>query len=206
MECFSSRRCAHSFAREAALRRLTRQKAKPNSWSCPAGLGEGKHGRGLGGIKVISRLPEAVFLKWLGDHPCWRIRPTVSAELLHHLIWRTASAKSVQAGRPGRMNACPAKCAGKNGVELVGGKVLNVVKLGKLATGIERDELLELGGGLATEISAVHQEENTACTRILDKSVGESAGGVGLARASGHLNKGTGLGFCERFLKACGAP
>ena len=45
-----------------------------------------------------------------------------------------------------------------DGIEVVGGEMLDVVDLGELAAGIGRDELLELGHGLAAEIGAVHQE------------------------------------------------
>ena len=90
-----------------------------------------------------------------------------------------------------------------DGIELVGGEMLNVVEFGELAAGIGRDELLELGGGLTTEIGSIHEEENTASPRILDEPIGEGTGGVGLARARGHLDEGAGFGFCKRFLKTC---
>ena len=52
-----------------------------------------------------------------------------------------------------------------DGIELVGGEVLDVVELGELAAGVGRDELLELGHGLATEIGAVHEKQDAAAPR-----------------------------------------
>jgi len=62
-------------------------------------------------------------------------------------------------------------------VERVRGEMLDVVKLGELAPGIGCDELLELGGGLASEIRAVHEKEHAARSGVFDEPVGEGAGG-----------------------------
>ena len=52
-----------------------------------------------------------------------------------------------------------------DGVERVGGEVLDVVKLGELAPGVGRDELLKLGGGLPSEIRAVHEKKHAPAPR-----------------------------------------
>ena len=49
-----------------------------------------------------------------------------------------------------------------NGVELVRGEVLDVVKLGELAPDLGRNELLELGCSLTTEIRAIYEKEDAA--------------------------------------------
>ena len=65
---------------------------------------------------------------------------------------------------------------------------MDVVRLGKLAAGIGRDELLQLGHGLAAEIGAIHHEQHALRSGVLDEPVGEAARGVGPARAGGHLD------------------
>ena len=62
----------------------------------------------------------------------------------------------------------------RDGVELVRGQVLDVVKLGELAAGVGRDELLELGHGLPAEVGAVHEEEHALGAGVLDQPVGEA--------------------------------
>ena len=89
----------------------------------------------------------------------------------------------------------------RDGVELVRGEVLDVVELGELAAGVGRDELLELGHGLAAEIGAVHQEEDALGAGVLDEPVGEGAGGEGLARAGGHLDERARMGGGEGLLR-----
>ena len=75
-----------------------------------------------------------------------------------------------------------------DGIELVGGQVLDVVDLGELPPGVGRDELLELLHGLPPEVGAVHQEEDPPGPGVLDEPIGEAAGRVGLARARCHLD------------------
>ena len=73
------------------------------------------------------------------------------------------------------------------------GEVLDVVELGELAAGVGRDELVELAHGLLAEIGAVHEEQDALGPGVLDQAVGEAAGGVGLARAGGHLDERAGM-------------
>ena len=88
-----------------------------------------------------------------------------------------------------------------DGVELVRGEVLDVVKLGELAAGVGRDELLELSHGLAAEIGAVHEEKDAPGAGELDEPIGEGAGGEGLARAGGHLDERARAGLGEGFFE-----
>ena len=76
-----------------------------------------------------------------------------------------------------------------DGVELVGLHVLDVVKLGELASVVGGDEGLELLEGLAAEVVAVDEEEDAAGIGELGKTVGEVAGGEGFAGACGHLDQ-----------------
>ena len=86
-------------------------------------------------------------------------------------------------------------------IELVRGEMLDVVKLGELAAGVGRDELLELAFGLSAEIGAVHEEEDALRAGVFDEAVGEGAGGVGLARAGGHLDQRARVGLGERLFE-----
>src|SRR6516225_8288581 len=79
--------------------------------------------------------------------------------------------------------------------------MLDVVKLGELAAVVGRDELLEFFQRLVAEIAAVHQEEDAARTSELDEAVNEIDGGVGLAAAGGHLDKGAALVGSEGFFQ-----
>ena len=49
--------------------------------------------------------------------------------------------------------------------------MLDVVEFGELAPGIRGDELLELGGGLASKVSAIHQEQHTVEAGKFDEPV-----------------------------------
>ena len=88
-----------------------------------------------------------------------------------------------------------------DGVEGVGGEMLDVVNLGELASGVGGNELLELGHGLASEIGAIHEKENALRTGVLDDPVSETARGVGLASSGGHLDQRAQMGGGEGFLK-----
>ena len=88
-----------------------------------------------------------------------------------------------------------------DGIEVVRGEMLDVVDLGELAAGVGRDELLELGHGLAAEIGAVDEEQDALGPGVLDEPVGEAARGVGLARAGGHLDERARMGGGEGFLR-----
>ena len=52
------------------------------------------------------------------------------------------------------------------------------------------------------EIGAVDEEQDAARAGVLDEPVGEGAGGVGLARAGGHLDQRAGLVLGERLFQA----
>ena len=79
--------------------------------------------------------------------------------------------------------------------------MLDVVDLGELAARVGRDELVEFALGLSAQIGAVHEEEDALGPGVLDQPVGERTGGVGLARAGGHLDEGPGTRFGERLLQ-----
>ena len=65
----------------------------------------------------------------------------------------------------------------RNRIELVGLHVLDVVQLSEEASVVRGAEALELVEGLASEVVAVDQEEDAAGVGVLDKAVGEVAGG-----------------------------
>lgn len=77
----------------------------------------------------------------------------------------------------------------RDGVEGVGGEVLDVVDLGERAPSVGGDELVELALGLFAEVAAVDEEEDAAGAGEFDQPVGEGAGGVGLAGAGGQLDE-----------------
>jgi hypothetical protein len=52
-------------------------------------------------------------------------------------------------------------------------QVLDVVKLGELATVVGRDELLEFFQGLVAEVAAVDKEEDATRASELDEAVNE---------------------------------
>ena len=52
-----------------------------------------------------------------------------------------------------------------------------------------RDELLELLERLPAEVAAIHEEEDALGAGVFDEAVDEIDGGVGLARAGGHLDE-----------------
>jgi len=58
------------------------------------------------------------------------------------------------------------------------------------------------GEGLATEIGTIDEEEHAAGAGVFDEPVGERAGGVGLARAGGHLDEGARVGLGEGGFEA----
>src|SRR5439155_17392412 len=74
-------------------------------------------------------------------------------------------------------------------IEFVRGEVLDVVQLRELTTRVGRNELVELAFGLAPEIGAVHEEQDALRPGVFDEAVSECTGGVGLARAGGHLDE-----------------
>ena len=72
------------------------------------------------------------------------------------------------------------------------GEVLDVVELGELPVRVGRDKLVELVASLLAEIGAIDEEEDATRASIFDEPIRKGAGGVGLARASGHVNEGSG--------------
>ena len=74
-------------------------------------------------------------------------------------------------------------------IELVRGQVLDVVQLGELAARVGCDELVKLAFGLASEIGAVHEEQDALRPGVFDEAVGERTSGVGLTRTGRHLDK-----------------
>jgi hypothetical protein len=68
---------------------------------------------------------------------------------------------------------------------------MHVVKLGEEAMLLGRAKLLELLKRLAAQIAAIHQEENTPRTRVLDEPIDEVASRVGLPATAGHLDQGS---------------
>src|SRR6476646_9776921 len=68
--------------------------------------------------------------------------------------------------------------------------MLNVVQFGEFAAIVGCGVLLELTQRLASQVAPVHQEEDTACARELDKAIDEADCGVSLAGAGSHLDKG----------------
>ena len=81
-------------------------------------------------------------------------------------------------------------------------QALDIVGLGELAVGVGQVVLVELALGLFAKVVAVHNEQHAARIGVLDKAVGEGAGGVGLAGAGGHLDQRAGLILRERLLQA----
>jgi hypothetical protein len=53
-------------------------------------------------------------------------------------------------------------------VQLVGLKVLDIVKLGEKALLFRRTEILELFKSLTPQVAAVHEEQQSARTRVFD--------------------------------------
>src|SRR5438477_10981609 len=86
-------------------------------------------------------------------------------------------------------------------VELRALQVLNIVKLGELPAVVGRDELLEFFQGLVAEVAAVDEEEDAARAGELNEAVNEVDGGVGLAAAGGHLDKGAAFVGSEGFFE-----
>ena len=79
--------------------------------------------------------------------------------------------------------------------------MLDVVKLRELAPGVGRDELLKFGGGLPSEIRAIHEKKHATRPGVFDQTIGERAGGESFACAGGHLNQRTRLIFSKRFFE-----
>ena len=72
---------------------------------------------------------------------------------------------------------------------VVAGEMLDVVFLGELVVVHGRDELLEFLERLPAEIAAIHEEEDALRAGVFDEAIDEIDGGVGLARAGGHLDE-----------------
>ncbi|MEA3208754.1 MAG: hypothetical protein QOE70_1811 [Chthoniobacter sp.] len=79
--------------------------------------------------------------------------------------------------------------------------MLDDVFLGELVVVGRGDELLEFLEGLPTQIAAVHEEEDALCPGVFHEAIDEIDGGVGLARAGGHLDERTGATGGEGFLE-----
>ena len=86
-------------------------------------------------------------------------------------------------------------------VERVAAELLDDVFLGELVVVHGRDELLELGERLPAEIAAVHEEEDALRAAVFHEAIDEIDGGVGLARAGGHLNERAAATCGEGFLQ-----
>lgn len=89
-----------------------------------------------------------------------------------------------------------------DGVDAGGAELLDVVELGELAAVVGGGELLEFVDGLAAEVAAVDEEEDALGAGVLNEAVAGGDGGVGLARAGGHLDEGAGSVFGKGFFQA----
>ena len=89
-------------------------------------------------------------------------------------------------------------------IQLVRLHALDVVQLCKETILFWRPELLKFGQGLASEVTAVHQEKDALCPGVFDEAVDEVAGGECLSAAAGHLDEGTGTILCEGTLPDSG--
>ena len=74
--------------------------------------------------------------------------------------------------------------------------MLDNVFLGELVVVHRRDELLEFLERLPAEIAAIHEKQDTLGSGVFHEAVDKIDGGVGLARAGGHLD--------ERARATCG--
>src|ERR1700761_5864376 len=69
----------------------------------------------------------------------------------------------------------------------------------RFSSGVRK--LLELGQGLASEVAAVHQEQDALGPRVLDQPVDKIAGRECLAPTACHLDQSSGAICGERLLK-----
>ncbi len=74
-------------------------------------------------------------------------------------------------------------------VERVAAEMLDDVFLGELVVVHGRDELLEFLERLPAEIAAIHEEQDALGSGVFHEAIDEIDGGVGLARAGGHLDE-----------------
>ncbi len=84
-----------------------------------------------------------------------------------------------------------------DGVDAVRLQVLDVVELGEEAPVVGRAEGLEFFQGLTAEVGAVDEEENPQRAGKLDQTIEKIAGGVGFARAGGHLDERAATSLAE---------
>ncbi len=69
------------------------------------------------------------------------------------------------------------------------GEMLDVVELREETARVGCAEAMELVAGLLAEVGAVDEEEDAAGAGVLDESVREGTGRVGLAGAGGHVDE-----------------
>ena len=87
------------------------------------------------------------------------------------------------------------------GIERIACEMLDDVFLGELVAIRRRDELLEFLERLPAEIAAIHEKEDALRAGVFHEAVNEIDGGVGLARAGGHLDERARPAGGEGFLQ-----